>query len=52
MRILSPALALRAARFTGIPMDELLAGQWPSSRVCPHCSHPPEDFIDEETIIE
>jgi hypothetical protein len=46
------ALALRVARFAGIPVDELLAGQWLSARVCPHCGHPPEDFVDEETVVE
>jgi hypothetical protein len=33
-------------------MDELLAGQGLSSRVCSHCGHPPADFVDEETIVE
>jgi hypothetical protein len=51
-RAVTPALALRVARFAGIPMDELLAGQWLSPRVCPHCGHPPEDFTDEETVAE
>ncbi len=51
-RAVTPALALRVARFAGIPMDELLAGQWLSARVCPHCGHPPDDFVDEETIVE
>jgi hypothetical protein len=37
---------------TGIGMDELLAGQWLSSRVCPHCGHPPDDFSDDETVVE
>ena len=40
------------ARFAGIPMDELLARQWLLARVCPHCGHPPEDFVDEETVVE
>ena len=31
-------------------MDELLAGQWLSPRVCPHCGHPPDDFVDDDTI--
>ena len=35
-RAVTPALALRVARFAGIAMDELLAGQWLSPRVCPH----------------
>jgi hypothetical protein len=51
-RAVTPALALRVARFVGIAMDELLAGQWLSTRVCPHCGHPPEDFVDEETVVE
>ena len=51
-RAVTPALALRVARFAGIPMDELLAGQWLSTRVCRHCGHPPEDFTDEETVVE
>jgi hypothetical protein len=51
-RAVTPALALRVARFAGIPMDELLAGQWLSARVCPHCGHPPDDFVDEETAVE
>jgi hypothetical protein len=51
-RGVTPALALRAARFAGIAMDELLAEQWLSSRVCPHCGHPPEDFADEETMVD
>jgi hypothetical protein len=33
-------------------MDELLAGQWLSARVYPRCDHPPEDFLDEKTVIE
>jgi hypothetical protein len=51
-RAVTPALALRVARFAEIPMDELLAGQWLSARVCPHCGHPPDDFLDEETLFE
>jgi hypothetical protein len=51
-RGVTPALALRVARLAGVPMDELLAGQWLSARVCPHCGHPPDDFVDEETIVE
>jgi hypothetical protein len=33
------------------PADELLAGQWLSARVCPHCGHPPDDFVDEDTRV-
>ncbi len=39
-RTVTPALALRVARVAGIGMDELLAGQWLSPRVCPHCGAP------------
>ena len=51
-KAVTPALALRVARFAGVAMDDLLAGQWLSARVCPHCGHPPEDFVDEETVVE
>jgi hypothetical protein len=51
-RAVTPALALRVARFAGIAMDELLAGQWLSARVCPHCGHPSNNFVDEETVEE
>ena len=50
-RAVTPALALRVARFVGVPMDELLAGQWLSPRVCPHCGQPPDDFVDEDTVV-
>lgn len=36
-RAVTPALALRVARFAGIPMDELLAGQWLSADVFLAC---------------
>ena len=49
MRAVTPVLALQVARFAGIAMDELLAGQGLSALVCPHCGHPHEDFIDEVT---
>jgi len=41
----APALALRVARLAGVGMDELLAGQWLSARVCPHYGHPPDDTV-------
>jgi hypothetical protein len=50
-KAVTPALALRVSRFAGISIDELLAGQWLSPRVCPHCGHPPEDFADEDTVV-
>ena len=51
-RSVTPALAPRVARVAGVPMDELIAGRWPSARVCPHYAHPPDDFVDEETVVE
>lgn len=47
-RAVTPALALRVARFVEVPIDDLLAGRYLSPRVCPHCGHPPEDFVDDE----
>jgi len=32
-------------------VDDLLTERHLSSRVCPHCGHPPEDFVDEETVV-
>ena len=49
-RAVTPALALQVTRFAGIPMDELLAEQWLSARV--YRDHPPDNFVDEETVIE
>ena len=46
-KAVTTALALRVARFVGVPMDELLAGQWLSPRVCPHCGYPPDDFVHD-----
>ena len=51
-KAVTPALARRVARLAGVGMDELLAAQWLSPRTCPHCGHPPEDFVDEETVVE
>jgi hypothetical protein len=30
-------LALRAARLTGVPLEDVLAGEWPKEGACPHC---------------
>jgi hypothetical protein len=51
-RAVTPALAPRVTRFAGVPVHELLAGRWLSPRVCPHCGHPPDDFTDEETVVD
>ena len=43
-------LAVREAQYMS---EQLAAAQrWLSPRVCPHCGHPPDDFADEETIVE
>ncbi len=36
----SAGLALRAARLAGVPLEDVLSGQWPGDR-CPHCGHQP-----------
>lgn len=38
--------------FVDVPMDDLLGGHYLSARVCPHCGHPPDDFVDEDTRVE
>jgi len=40
-----------AGRVPGIAHGRAV-GQWLSARVCPHCGHPPNDFVDEETVVE
>lgn len=50
-RVVNASIAIRVARLLGVGVDELLAGQHMSSRVCPHCGHPPDDFVDEETVV-
>ena len=50
-RPVTARLAIRVARLVGVGVDELLAGRHLSSRVCPHCGHPPDDFLDEETAV-
>ena len=44
-------LAYAVARLTDASIDDLLAGRLLSSRTCPHCGRPPDDFNDEETIV-
>jgi len=50
-RPVTARLAIRAARLIEVGVDDLLAGTHMSSRVCPHCGHPPDDFVDEETVV-
>lgn len=51
-RAVTPTMALRVARFVDVSLETLLAGEWLSPRTCPHCGHPPDDFVDEDTRIE
>ena len=52
-RPVTARLAIRVARLVEVGVDDLLAGRHLSTRVCPHCGHPPDDFLDEEeTVVE
>jgi len=51
-RPVTARLAIRVARLIKVGVDDLLAGRHMSSRGCPHCGHPPDDFVEEETIVE
>ena len=33
-------------------IDDLLADALLSPRTCPYCGRPPDDFADEETVVE
>lgn len=46
------SLALRIALLVEVSFDELVNGHWLSPRVCPHCGHPPDDFVDEQTTVD
>jgi hypothetical protein len=37
----SARLALRMARFAGIPVEDMMAGKYPPEGTCPHCGHRP-----------
>lgn len=51
-RDVTAKLAYSVARLTDVSIDDLLAGALLSPRTCPHCGRPPDDFQDEETVIE
>lgn len=51
-RDVTAKLAYSVARLTDVSIDDLLAGTLLSPRTCPHCGRPPDDFADEETIVE
>ncbi len=38
----SARLALRLARFAGVPVEDMIAGKYPPAGTCPHCGHRPE----------
>jgi len=50
-RPVTARLAIRVARLIEVGVDDLLAGTHMSSRVCPHCGHPSDDFGDEKTAV-
>ena len=33
----SAAMAIRAARIAGVPVENVLSGAWPPAGACPHC---------------
>ena len=33
----SAGVALRVARAAGVPLEDVLAGRWPTPGMCPHC---------------
>jgi len=51
-RDVTARLAYGVARLTDVSIDGLLAGALLSPRTCPHCGRPPDDFADEETVVE
>ena len=51
-RDVTAKLAYCVAPLTDVPIDDLLSGALLSSRTCPHCGRPPDDFADEETVVE
>lgn len=38
----SAALAIRIARAAGVPVEDILAGNWPAAGACPMCGRGPE----------
>ena len=51
-RSVTASLAYGVARVTDVSIDDLLAGALLSPRTCPHYGRPPDDFADEETVVE
>ena len=42
-RAVSPRMAFRVARLAGVPISDLLAGQFPPAGTCPHCGRASEN---------
>lgn len=51
-RDVTAKLAYSVARLTDVSIDDLLAGRLLSPRTCTHCGRPPDDFAEEETVVE
>lgn len=51
-RSVTASIAYSVARLTDVSIDDLLTGALLSPRTYPHCGHPPDDFVDEETVVE
>ncbi|MBI3071426.1 MAG: transcriptional regulator [Deltaproteobacteria bacterium] len=39
----SAGIALRAARAAGVPLEQILSGEWPPAGMCPHCGRASSD---------
>jgi transcriptional regulator with XRE-family HTH domain len=51
-RSVTASLAYSVARLTDVSIDDLLAGALLSPQTCPYCGRPPDNFVDEETVVE
>lgn len=51
-RSVTASLAVRVARLVEVSIDDLLSGKTLPARTCPHCGRPPDDFGNEETVVE
>jgi hypothetical protein len=45
-RAVSASMAVRAARFAGVSVDDVLIGRFPPPGTCPHCGHRDEARSD------
>jgi len=46
------SMAIRVARLAEVPVSDILDGRFPPPGTCPHCGRRPEEFFDEETVVE